>query len=911
MTQSSGRLMRFALRLYRRFLIAYPRSFRAVYGDEMAGLFQDRGLRAFGKRGKSGFVLFWLRALLDILANAALERASVLQRRNRRPEPRLNSKRGDPMLLNLWKDVLFAVRTARQQPGFAAIAIITLTLGIGVATTIFTVVDGVLLRPLPYPEHDRLAAVLSTTAQAPSGSSIAPPFLRDLEERCRLFEVLAGYSPSWGLNLTGSGDPAQIDAAFVSPRLFEILGARPLAGRLFSPEEYGPGGMPAAVVTRTFWEQRFGGGTTLMGQSIVLNDVPYTVVGIISDDLTMPTRRSVVQQRVRDAVLFLPFARNPYAELRRVPVMNVVARLAPGVTLSQARAELSVVARDLARLYPETNRGTGLTAAPLRDIIVGDVRRPLLLLLGAVGCLLLIACTNVANLLLARGLARGRELSVRAALGATRSRIVQQLLIENVLMSALAGIAGIFFASWGVQALAGIGFDALPRIHEARVDGRMLAFTLLVALVTGLLFGLVPAMHGTKSGIAGRLVSSRGHSEASGHHLRNALVIAEIALALMLAISSGLLIQSFWRLMSVNPGFNPDRLTTFAIALPGTHYPQADLRRAFFDRLIANVSSLPAVERVGAVNRLPFSGTNTLVGIEIEGQPAPVRPDANVVDRRVASRDYFRTLGVPLIAGRGFDDHDTADAVQRTAIVNDTMARLIWPGESPIGKRIRLSLLSGPGPWLSVVGVAGDVRHHGLDVPVQPELYVPYSQASVESMFVVIRSGSDAKTLAPSVRGVVRMIDPSLPVTDDVAPIRDLIADSVAQARLRTLLFGAFAAAALALAMIGVYGVVSYSVSRRTRDIGVRMALGAHAGDIRRMVLREGLLLGVMGVGSGALASFALTRLLASVLFGISPVDPFTFVAVSLLLMGIALLAAFVPAHRATRVDPIQALRIE
>jgi putative ABC transport system permease protein len=587
-----------------------------------------------------------------------------------------------------------------------------------------------------------------------------------------------------------------------------------------------------------------------------------------------------------------------------------VARLVPGATLSQARSELNQVARDLEQIYPETNRGIGLTASPLRDTMVGDVRRPLLLLLGAVGCLLMIACMNVANLLLARGLSRGRELSVRAALGASRSRIVQQLLVENVLMSTIAGVAGIFLSNWGVRALVGIGFDALPRIYEARVDGRMLAFTLLAAIGTGLLFGLVPALHGTGSRLAGRLSASRGSSDAEGHRLRDALVIAEIALALVLAIGSGLLIRSFWRMMGVNPGFNPDRLTTFSVALPGTRYPRADQRQAFFDRLLASVSSLPSVEAAGSVNRLPFSGTNTPVGIEIEGQAAPVRPDANVVDRRVANRDYFRTAGIPLVAGRSFDEYDSASALLRVAIINETLAHKAWPGQSPISRRVRLSLLSGPGPWLSVVGVVGDVKHHGLDVPAYPELYVPYPQAPVESMFIVIRGGTDARALAPSVRSLVRTIDSSLPVNDVVA-VRSLIADSVAQPRLRMLLFGGFAVAALMLAMIGVYGVVSYSVSSRTRDIGVRMALGAHPHDIRAMVLGEGFLLAVMGVGTGVLASFALTRLLASMMFEISPADPITFIVVSLLLTGIALLAAFVPAHRAARVDPIQALRIE
>lgn len=921
MTQPSGRNIRFALALYRTLLIAYPRTFRDRYGDEMVRLFRDRCLRTLQERGTLGFLQCWLRALVDLAMNAVLEKASFRLERGGRTDTSdcrswQNSdkrlRRGDPMWQSLWKDLLFAARTARRQPGFTATAIITIALGTGIASTIFTIVDGVLLRPLPYPNRDRLVAVLSTTAQDRTGSPLAPPFLRDLQERCRSFEEMAGYSPSWGMTLTGSGEPVQIDAAFVSPRLFDLLGAKPLAGRLFLPQEYEPGAEPVVVVSRGFWEQRFGSGVAPAGQSIVLDNVRYTIIGIVSGDFRMPSRRSQMQQRVLDAVLFLPFARNPYAEVRRVPVMNVAARLSPGVNLTQARAELDRVARELELLYPATNRDIGLTAMPLREAMVGEVRRPLLVLLGAVGCLLLIACVNVANLLLARGSARERELSLRAALGAGRARIVRQLLVESIMMSTLGSLGGILAANWGIQALVGIGFAALPRIHEARIDARILAFSLLAAIGTGILFGIVPALQGARTKSVAETLNGfgRGGTEVGGRRVRNALVVVEIALALMLAIGAGLLVRSFWRLTNVDAGFAADRLTAFSITLPGTRYPQPEGRRAFLDRLVASISSLPTVERVGAVNRLPLSGTNTAVGVEIEGRPAPTRPDADVVDRRVATSDYFATMGIPLLTGRGFDVRDRADAVERVAIVNDALARRAWPGENPLGKRVRLQLLSGPGPWLSVVGKVRDVKHHGLDTPVQPELYVPYSQASVESLFVVVRAGADTPALAPSIRRLVWMIDPALPV-NNLAPVRDLIADSVEQPRLRTMLFGGFALAAVVLAMIGIYGVVSYSVSCRTRDFGVRIALGAETGDIRRMVLWESLTVSFLGVVLGCLGSLVLTRLLASTLFAISPTDPSTFVVVSLLLVAVAILAAYVPARRATRVDPVNALRFE
>ncbi|MDE3156208.1 MAG: ABC transporter permease [Acidobacteriota bacterium] len=905
--------MRGLLVLYRWLLHAYPRAFRDTYGRDMTLVFRDRCRAVRAREGRTALVLSVAGACVDLLSGGLAERlhaARTAMRAQAIPSsPQSSRRRGDSMWQTIRQDLRYAITSATRQPAFALTVVLIFALGIGATSAIFSVVDAVLLKPLPYRDPGRLVSVLVTTPQkAYARIPVAPANLPDLQARTKGFATLAGFSPSWEMRLTGAGDPAEVYGQYVSAGLFDLLGVGPARGRAFLPEEDQPHGPRVVVVSASFWQQHFGPSAPLAGQTIQLDLQPYTIVGIMPAGFRLPLQASIVNERAGNAEFWLPFALNPYVASRRIPVMNVVGRLAAGVPLARAQSELDAVAAGLAHDVP-TSRGQGLAAVPLQQEVVGHVETTLLVLFGAVAFLALIACANVANLLLARGINRSRELTMRFALGASRTRLVQQLLVESALDAAIGGLFGLLVAYGAVQALPGLDLPQLPHVTAIAVDGRVVAFTLGLAALTALLAGLAPALHATGDVALGSLKEGARTVTGPGRRLRNGLVLGEIAVALMLLVGGGLLLRSFWDLTHVNPGFRTARLVELPVSPTPSRFDTAERRRAYMTDLLGRLDGLPGIDAAAAVNRLPLSGTNTLVPVDVEGRPPAPDGQANSVDRRVTTPGYFRLMGIPLEAGRDFTPQDGVTA-PLVAVVNEQMARQYWAGEQPIGRRVRLSLLSGAGPWLTVVGVIGNVRHHGLDTPVSPEIYVPYAQAPVESMTVVMQTRTDPEQLLGAVRARVWAVDPDQPVPA-LDTLAGVVSDSVATPRFRTLLVATFAGLALLLAALGIYGVVSYSVSRRTRDIGVRIALGAGRPAIVRMVVGEGLALALAGVAVGLCLALAATRVLASLLFDVTATDPLTYAAVAAVLVGVAGLASYLPARRAMRIDPIEALRAE
>jgi putative ABC transport system permease protein len=870
----------------------------------MTRLFGERCERALDRGGPAALVGSAARSLADLLASAAADRLGSRRRPTAATDRAI--RRGDSMLTTIGPDLRYAVRTLARQPMLAATVVLTLAIAIGAAVTIFAVVDAAVLAPLPYPRAKGLVS-LGQQDRRFGWSPFPPPSLEDLRERVRGVGGIAGFSPSWQMTLSGAGETRTATAAFVSDGLLETLGTAPVAGRLFLPHEHAAGGPRVALVSRSFWDRQFGSAVALRDQTIRLDGEPYVIVGVLPANLRMPITTSIVSRNPSSAELWLPFAQNPYVSSRTIPVMNVIGRLEPGVGVDRANAELAGVGRALGR-----ERGAGgdlaLGAMPLDELVSRPVRTPLLLLLGAVGCLLSIACANVANLLLARGVSRRHELAVRASLGATRGRVVQQLLVESAVIATAGGLIGLLLAAWALSAAPAIVRHALPPTAELSIDARVAAAALAITLATAIVAGLAPALVATRLAPFGLLRNGARAGDADGRALRSALVAAEVALALVLLVGAGLLARSFWRLSSVPPGFSADRVVQVPIALPAVRYATPASRLAFFDRALDRLAALPGVQQVAAVNRLPLAGGNVLVGIEIEGRPA-ASGDAPSLDRRVVTPGYFETMGIPLVAGRPFGAVDRVDSTERVAMINAAAATRYWP-EGAIGRRLRLILRSGFGPWLTIVGVAGDVRHHGLDRAPSPEVYVPYAQAAVESMAVLVHAGGDPEALAPSIRREVQALDPELPV-ESVSTVGAVVDASIAQPRFRTLVVNAFAAVALTLAALGLYGIVSYSVTRRSRDIGVRIALGARRSSILAMVMREAL--GPTGAGAviGLVAALLLTRTMAGLLFGVAPTDLLTFAAVTAVLVGVAAAASWLPARRATRLDPVTALRVE
>jgi len=806
----------------------------------------------------------------------------------------------------MFQDLRFGLRMLLKHKGFTTIAILTLSLGVGANTAIFSVVNAVLLRPLPFAEPERLVWFGGWTG-ADKEQGVTPADFLDYREQSQSFtQIAASVSDGIPMNLSGDGEPERLKGGYVTANYLDVFGVKPALGRAFVAEEglegiNMEGGDRVVVLSHSLWERRFGADPAIINRTITLDKRNVTVIGVMPPQFQYPP----------GVEIWLPFRfpASPQSVFRsrQFHFLRPVARLKPGVTRAQAQAEVETIARQLQSLYPKTNANKSLFLTPLQERLVGNVRLTLLTLLGAVGCVLLIACANVANLLLARASARGREIAVRSALGASRGRVVRQLLTESLALALLGGLGGVLLAKWGVKLLVALSEGYLPRADEVRINATVFGFTLAVALGAGLLFGLAPALQSARLDLTEALKEG-GRAAGGGarrHRTLNLLVVGEVALAMMLLIGAGLLLNSFIRLQQVSPGFDEKNLLTARIDIPNP-YAQPEEKQQFFEQLQRRVAALPGVEAVGLVTELPLARQSADRPFRIERGPEPLPGQSPHADIRAVNHDYFRAMRIPLLKGRYFTEADVR-VNAKVVLISEELARLYFAGEDPIGQRI-LRGAFGEAPAEEIIGVVGDVRHRGLDIGLRQTIYSPTLSLGFTNL--VIRTTNDPVNLAAAVRREVAAIDPNQPVAN-VKTMERWVSESVAQPRFRTLLLGLFSGAALLLAMVGVYGVMSYAVSQRVHELGVRMALGARAGDVLRLVIGQGMKLAVAGVAIGMAGAFALTRLIKDLLFGVRATDPATFATIALLLTGVALVACYLPARRATKVDPMVALRHE
>jgi len=797
----------------------------------------------------------------------------------------------------LRQDLKYGIRMLFKKPAFTAVVVLTLALSISSTTVVFSVVNALLLRSLPYSNPDQLINVWSVFKSNNKAYASAANF-REWQERNQSFQSLAAYD-SLKLNLTGGDRPEAIDVALVTANLFPLLGVQPVRGRGFRTEEEQPATNKVAVISDGLWQRRFGADAGVVGKPLVLDGDSYTVIGI------MPPRFSFPEKI--DVWLPLSFVPEELAD-RGYNHLAVVGRLKPGVELRQAQAEMSAIMDEQVRKYPNENAGRSMRLLTFQQNLVGDIRMALWILSGAVFLVLLIACANIANLLMARATTRQKDIAIRIGLGAGRRRLIQQLLIESLLLSLFGGAMGLIFAYGGLKVLTSVGPTNIPRLSEVTIDARVLAFTLVISLLTGVIFGLIPALQATKPEINEWLKDGQRSASGGpgGKRARSWLVVTEMALALILLIGAGLLIKSFLILWQVEPGFNPHNVITMAIS-PSP--PKYNTQRDFVilcQRVLEQVKSTPGVDAVGVVNQLPFSGRNLGLNFTVVGQP-PVKPeDTASANFRLVSPGYLQAMGIPLKRGRDFNDHDTRDSTP-VALINETLAKHYFANEDPIGKQLNIEGQQAP---REIVGIIGDVKQIKLDAEVKSEIYVPFFQIAVPAMNIVVRTTTDPGSMTSAVLQQISRVDPDQPVYQ-VKTMDEYLGESMAQRRLSTVLLGVFAALALILAALGVYGMMSYLVSQRTREIGVRMALGARQLDILKLVVRHGMWLSILGIAVGVAAALLLTRIMTSSLYGISASDPLTYLGISALLALIALLACLIPARRALKVDPIIALRYE
>lgn len=802
-------------------------------------------------------------------------------------------------------DLRFGIRMLRKNPGFTLVAVITMALGIGANTALFSVVNGVLLKSLPFKEPDRLLFAFETNAKLPSPTiPVSTLDYRDWKEQNHVFDSMGARKP-FAVSLTGIERPEKIQGERVTADYFSTLGVDPILGRTFSEDEVKPGGAKVALLSYGLWQRRFGASPNIVGQTVQLNGAPTIVVGIMPNDY-----RPNVE-------LWLPLPINYAGADRDLKELVVVGRLAPGVSRQQAQVEMTTIAGRLAEQYPDFNTGWGVSLLPMHDAIVQNIRPALLILFGAVGFVLLIACSNVANLLLARAAAREREIAIRMAMGAGRLRLMRQILTESVLVSLIGGGLGVLIAMWGTQALISLNPQGIPRANEISVDPKVLVFALVASVVSGVLFGLVPAVQTSRQDL-NDVLKEAGKSlmgNARGRRIRSALVVVEVALALVLMTGAGLLIKGFSRLQSVDPGFNHENVLAFQLSLPDASYPRPPQQSAFLKGVLERFSVLPGVTSASAISQAPLAGGGPSYIFWAEGRPLPTPSEAPVASSRVISPNYFQTLSIPLIAGRVFIEADNKDA-PAVVIVNENFAKSMWPGEDPIGKRMTVGVpLAGEKPdWSTIVGVVGNVKHTALNGESGMQVYEPVYQAEFQSparnMTYLLRTSVDAVSLTEAARTSVVSIDSNVPMSN-VKTMDRIVYDSVSPFRFNMFLLVLFAVVALVLTIVGVYGVMNYAVTQRTREIGIRMALGADPGQVRGLILRQGMTLSAIGLGIGLAASVGVMRLLSSLLYGVSATDPVTFAAVALLLAVVALVACYVPARRATKVDPLVALRYE
>jgi putative ABC transport system permease protein len=797
-------------------------------------------------------------------------------------------------------DLRYAVRSLVRQPTFSAVAVLTLVLGIGTNTAIFSVIKAVLLNQLPYQDPSRLVVV---SEQNPDGNRdlVAPLTYKDWQTQSRSISSLAAFR-QLRYAFAGAGTPLNVQSVRATPNLLgQVLGAKAMLGRTFVPEEGQPGADRVALLSRSFWERHYGGSPGIVGRTIQLDAQPYTVVGVMAAEFDFPPSGSI------DVWTPLSFDPNDgHARSRKARSLNVVGRLADGVTTEQAQREMTVIASRLATTYPDSNTGWGARVIAAQEQLVTTVRPALLLISAAVGFLLLIVCANVANLILARLSSRRTEIAVRAALGASRWQLARQVLAESFVLAAAGCLAGLFVAWAGVRFVHALPEGSLPRMNDVRLDGGVLLFAIGISAFTALVFGLVPALHAARAGLRDTTNAFSGTTRASSARLLSALVVVEVALALLLLVGAGLMMRSFAQLMRVSPGFEPRNLLAVQIYLPQAKYKTAGDRLRFFTNAVHRVASLPGVQRAAAVSALPMYpvGIDFALPFTIEGQAPPANGEEPRADIRIASPGYFETMKMALVRGRAIDERDRLGA-PGAMVINETMARRYFSGQDPIGR-----IVKNPHGSAAVVGIVGDVKHYGLDSDPRAELFMPAYQQPLNGMALVVRTASDPKLFVDSIRREVLAIDAEQPIFDASAMV-DVVARSVFLPRVSMLLLAAFAVSALLLAIVGIYGVVSYAVTERTRELGVRMALGADAGHTLRLVLGKSMLLVFGGTVCGLIVSFAVTRAIARLLYGVSPLDPIVFVGVSVLLAVAGFIAGLIPARRATRVDPIVALRVE
>jgi len=806
------------------------------------------------------------------------------------------------------QDLRYGIRVLLNRPGFAAVAVLTLALGIGANTAIFSLVNAVLLRPLPFRSPEQLVLIKESLPRLGwvDLSTAAGEFL-DYRERNQVFEGMAGFTDQ-SFNLTGQGEPERVQAARVSASLFPLLGVQPSQGRVFTQEEDEAGSTNVVILSHGLWQRHFGSDPSVVGKLIRLDDKPYAVIGLMPVGFQFPYAWTTFS---KPAELWIPLALTDQEKKIRASDFQygAIGRLKPGVTLQQAQADIDSVSARFQEEHPEIYGDVYITATvvSLKADAVKGVKTFLWILLGAVGLVLLIACANLANLLLARAVARQKEIAIRCALGAGTVRIIRQLLTESMLISLMGGLCGLLVAVWTMDSLMKFGPQDVPRLQDVGLDSRVLIFTAFLSMFTGLLFGLAPAIQSSRLNLNEVLkdAAGRGSRGRDASRLRSALVIFETASALVLLIGAGLLINSFARLLSVPPGFNPDGVVIAQTALAPARYPRVQQLKTTQKQILERISALPGVQAAGVTTNLPLIGDRG-IGFLIEGDAAQT---VNTAYNAWVSNDYFRALGISLQSGRGFTDDDREDT-QPVVVVNETMQRRFWPDGDAIGKRVRWG---GWGDsWLTIVGVVADVKVSTLEAETKPAIYMPIFQMprARSNVIFLIRSSTDDGNLIAELRREIRAIDSELPVYD-IRTMNQVLADSVSARRFSMLLLVVFAVTALALAAIGLYGVMSYSVTARTREIGIRMALGAERGDVLKMVIGNGMMLALVGVAVGLLAAFALTRLMTTLLFEVSPTDPITFAVISVMLTLVALLACWIPARRATGLDPMIVLRYE
>lgn len=813
-----------------------------------------------------------------------------------------------PAIEALRRDLTYAARMLRKNPGFAAAAVITLALGIGANTAIFSVCNAVLFKPLPYAEPDRIVMLSERQSDGKLGD-VAPANFVDWRDGSRSFSGMAAMrAPTFASSfiLGGQGEASRLVGGDVTSSFFSVLGVHFLLGRNFLPEEDRPG-QNVAILSYATWSERFGADRDIVGKSITLDNNSYTVVGVLPAGFQFGSTAADFQARSQ-VDIWIPLALDPQRLQRGAHMLLVIARLKPEVKLPQAQAELDVLGANLARHYPEQNKDRGIAVAPLADQVTGSVRVALETLLGAVGLVLVIACANVANLLLNRAAARQKEMAVRIALGASRGRLAQQLLTESLLLASLGGIAGFILALAAIAALTPQLPADLSRAAGIAIDTRLLIFTAVISLATGILFGLGPLFGSWRESAGESLKQNNRTSSGIQTRLRSGLAVAQIAIAITLLIGAGLMVKSFWALVHVAPGFRSDSIMTARLSLPRSRYADNGKIAAFEKVLRENLHGRPGIQSAGFATYVPLSGLENGWSFVIEGRPPLPVGTYNMSNYRPVSPGYFETIGIPLLRGRSFTVADTAESPW-VAMINDSMAREYWPSENPIGQRLQ----NGPGEkWRTVIGVAGDVLHDGLDGAPKPEMYLPAAQSSnIESTpTIVVRTTLDSGAAAAELRSVVSAIDTAIPV-DRIETMQQLVSGSVAQPRFRTVILVAFSLLALVMASIGIYGVMNYLVIQRTREFGIRLSLGATPSDVLRLVLRRAAVLIVAGTCLGLAGSALLVRLIAKLLFGTAPLDPLTFAAVPILLTTVALTASYIPARRATRIDPTVALRYE